>query len=135
MAIAMRYGTGGAIAQGGSSGGGGLTADALWTNPSPSSSFSAQSVPLSAGASGYKFLLFTYFFATTQMELQSALFPVGELTGGYDGRLVTNGGTVNRTGARPFTLASDTSVTFASASWNGGTSNTYCVPYKIYGIK
>lgn len=56
--VSMRYGgrrkQQSASSSGG--GGGGITYSRLWTNSSPSSSFAAQDVTLSAAASGYDFI-------------------------------------------------------------------------------
>lgn len=135
MAIAMRYGTAGDIAKGGGSGGGGMTADALWTNSAPTSSFGSQSVPLSAGASNYKFLGVYYLFSTSNPVRTTSLVPVADLQNGAEGMCIVVAWGVNRTGVRRFSLASDTSVSFTTCGYNGGTDNTYAVPVAIYGIK
>lgn len=135
--ISMKYG-GGEYQRNGSAGGGGggLTLDELWSNNSPTSSFAAQTVQLSAPVTNYKLLMITYYFATSQTELQTVIFPVGPLySGGETGRILTNGATTNRTGGRTFTVPSANSVAFGGASWNTGTANGYCVPVAIYGIR
>ena len=57
--VSMRYGgkrKKKAVASSGGGGGGGISYTRLWTNGSPSSSFAAQDVTLSAAASGYGFI-------------------------------------------------------------------------------
>lgn len=103
----------------------------LWTNDSPGSSFAAQTVTLRVAASGFDFLLFEYYYSNTGQQLQSQLVSAN-YTGTIGLRIVQAGS--NRTGGRNCTV-SGTTVTFEAASYNGGTNNNYCIPYRIIGIK
>lgn len=128
MAIAMRYGSG--SRSGGSSGGGGITMTLLWTNPSPTASFAAQTVALDL--SGYDAILFSYHnFATSNSaySLENAFCIKGDTT--YAG---INARDNNRDGGRLITV-SDSGVDIGAMIYNGGTNNGYGIPYKIYGIK
>lgn len=132
MAIAMRYGTPGESSGGaGGSSGGGYSRDLLWTNPSPTTNFGAQSI--SVGLSDYSWFAVEIQFQTTQTDnpaLQE--FRVDEVRKLIN--LASN--TSNRTGGRHVTWsASAKTLTFDGASYNGASNNSYCIPLRIYGIK
>lgn len=134
MAIKMKYGAEGEISKGGG-GGGGLKLTALWTNPNPTSSFAAQTVPLSSGASEFTFLAVEHIFSASDPGHALSIFPVASLKDGNECAMYIGAWGTNRTGARRYTLPSETSVTFTATGYNGSTNNGYCIPQKIYGIK
>lgn len=129
MSVVMEYGS--------SSGGrrNSLAVDSLWLNPNPGNSFGGQTVTLEHGASGYKLIMVEYIFSTGTQDHNTRTFPVKVLQTGAACTLQINAGSSNRTGAREFTLASDNTVTFGAASYNGSTANGYAVPYQIFGIR
>lgn len=129
MAIAMRYGTGGDIAKGGGSGGG-MTMDVLWTNSAPTSSFAAQTIPVSLA--GYKLCVITFHnFATSdaQYGLLAQVCMIGETN-----YLQFTSATNNRNGRRLADVQT-TGVEFKACVYNDGTNNAYGIPYQIIGIK
>ena len=129
--IIMQYGSG--TNQKGE--GGGVVLESLWTNSSPSSSFSGQTVTLSKAVSEYTLLLFVYIFSTGKQDYNTRTYPVATLEEGVDCTLQINAGSSNRTGARNFSLASETTVTFGGASYNGASNNGYVIPTQIFGIR
>lgn len=134
MPVAMKYGGAGSGAK--ASKGGGGSKSLLWSNGSPTSSFSAKTVTLSDSIENYDFLLFEYLFGTSVLRYYSVLV----LASGFPSNsinidLAFNSGAANRTGSREATIASTTTVTFGSGSYNAATNNAYGIPTAIYGIK
>ena len=103
----------------------------LWENASPTSTFAAQTQTMSDSAANYDFLLFEFYYSTTGLNLQTQLVGA-DYTGTVALRIQQAG--ANRTGGRNCTV-SGTSVEFEAASFNGSTSNTSCIPYRIIGIR
>lgn len=126
-------------------GGGGGSMDTLWTNTSPSSSFSAKEININdhdVGADVYDFLLIDYIFSTSAQDHSTLLVAVSDLAvTGREYSLRINAASYNRTGARNFRFVySGTTINyaklyFAGASYNTSSNNGYVIPYKIYGIK
>ena len=105
------------------------TFDLLWTNSSPSSNFSAQTVPLSL--SSYDAVLIVFLSNTTDLDRQSSMIV---MKNGYQHILCTMylSGTNYRT---RFATASDNGVAFQGGYNNTSSGNGNSIPYKIYGIK
>lgn len=126
-------------------GGGGGSMDELWTNSSPSSSFSAKEININdhdVGADVYDFLLIDYIFSTSAQDHSTLLVAVSDLAvTGREYSLRINAASYNRTGARNFRFVySGTTINyaklyFAGASYNASSNNGYVIPYKVYGIK
>lgn len=132
MAVAMRYGTPGESSGGaGGSTGGGYSRDLLWTNPSPTTNFSAKTI--SVDLSDYSWFAVEIQFQTSQ-NVNPALqeFRVDEV----QKLLVLTSTSNNRTGGRHITWnATAKTLTFDGATYNGASNNSYCIPLRIYGIK
>lgn len=111
----------------------GLTATDLWTNASPGSSFSAQTISLSAATNGFKLILIVYRFDSSG-GMWSTLIPYAALYS-YGCTLNVNASSYNRVGARAVSQSSYSQMTFASASYNAATANGYVIPYKVIGLK
>lgn len=131
MPIAMRYGSNDYTRSGGASGGGGgITMSLLWTNPSPTSSFAAQTV--SVDLSGYDAYGVLVLFGTSNPNIVP--MQVLPCDSARDGVLSVVARSNNNNGGRLVTF-SPTGLTFTACTYNGSSSNAYCIPYKIYGIK
>ena len=113
----------------------GIVLESLWTNDSPSNSFSGQTVTLSKSVSEFTLILFVYVFSTGTQNYNTRLYPTATLEEGVTCDLQINAGSSNRTGARNVTLASENTVTFGAASYNGSTANGYVIPTQIFGIR
>ena len=136
--VSMRYGSKGGTTGGGTSEGGGgstVTITELWTNPSPTASFSSQTVAVSLA--GYDYIGIIAKFSTGNASVTSMqVYPLSLLLNdSMAGRIHAAGGT-GQSGVRTFTVSSDLSgVAFAAGTMGSGTANGYILPYKIYGIK
>lgn len=109
----------------------------LWENPSPTSSFAAQTVTV-GDMSGFDCILIEYIFSTGSPDLNARTYPVAYLLAHptVSGTLQINAAGYNRCGARSFELTSATTVHFSAAGYNGtATNNGYAVPQRIHGIK
>lgn len=108
----------------------------LWSNPNPASSFGAQTVTLADPLSNYDLIRVAVILSTSTQTLDEHEFLIENLlTDGYTAAIRICGATTNRTGARTFTVPSASTVTFASAAYNGETNNAYAIPVAIYGVK
>ena len=114
----------------------------LWTNSSPSSSFSNQTLQ-NISLSGYSFLMCEYAYTTGTTTLQSTIVENGNsarLTGFHIGSV--SGGNANAfmairymspdisAGTIEFGSCTRSTITSGAAS----VDNAYCIPLKIYGI-
>ena len=92
----------------------------LWTNPSPSASFSSQTISLN---------LNTYKLVFIGTDRNPPILPINSNTYyinyEYSGRQI-----VERS-----TQAKTSGVVFGNATFDGSTSNGYLIPKHIYGIK
>lgn len=133
MAVAMRYGSNEYSRSGGTGGGGsggGITMSLLWTNPSPASSFAAQTVSLDL--SGYDaVVIFCRDFATS--DSQSAIGSTWVLKG-TTGSCIMASRASSSTGKRMATV-SNTGIDFTYNGYNGNSDNARNVPLYIYGVR
>ena len=110
----------------------------LWTNSSPTSSFSAQSVTLSKAVQNFEYLEIYYRFSTSDSTTVRDIFLVEDLdTSSITRRIIGMRRTSGETRVRPIQLTSSTTIQF-SASYqtttsSQSTSNTYIIPTKIVG--
>ena len=135
MAIAMRYGSGDYSRSGGASGGGsgGITMTLLWTNPSPTASFAAQTISLDL--SEYDAVVIgVHNFASSDNQYGLIYQFCIKAVSGVDNMLQIVSASNNRNGLRRANVV-DTGVWFSACTYNGGTNNGYCIPYQIIGIK
>ena len=102
--------------------------DLLWTNSSPTASFSSQTVSLDL--SKYRLVMISYCYSYNSEYYQTMIQPVDGLT--Y--RCTTGNSTNNNNGVRAGT-ATATGVVFTAGAYNGASNNQYVIPYKIYGIR
>lgn len=107
------------------SSGGGI--ELLWTNPSPSANFNAQTISLDL--SSYQAVMVVPKFAPSSGSMRK---PVVCLKGMTTSCFEPNGGTNYLT--RNVTV-SGTGVEFAQGNYNGSANNGYWIPVYIYGIK
>lgn len=127
MPIAMRYGTPG---EGGGYGGGssgGVQVDLLWTNPNPSSNFSAQTVVIDL--SDYDAVRITFI---SNMNSPVAYTQDADIDS-YTHNLFAVSAAPARQ-SRQFTLSS-TGIVFSNGATGSTSGSQYGVPIKIYGIK
>lgn len=111
----------------------GFKMELLWTNPSPTSSFSAQDV--SVDLTDYNWFAILYRFGIssgTQDDQPLAVFHTDEQTK----RLPITASGNNRTGGRTLLYSfTGKEISFRAASYNGAESNSNAIPVEIYGIK
>lgn len=111
----------------------GIQMDLLWTNSSLSSSFGAQTITIS-DYSGYKFLIFElhYFTSTSGHDLKTDIVPV-QIGDNFwlGGTRATSSDTIQRM----VTLTSATQITFDQGRAGTNISNSFAIPYIIYGVK
>ena len=124
---------------------GGLTKETLWTNSSPSSSFSAQTVNLNSGKyiSNYTYIEITFRISTSSSTEFSVLMSRSEFsgsagTGNNNYRLA--GACTGGTGvahSRGAWYNSNTAVSIGAGinDTSGGTNNAILIPVKISGLK
>lgn len=106
------------------------TRKSLWTNQSPTSSFSAQTVlSNNADLAECDAVEIYYRHSTTDDRIYCLKAEVGTKT-----PLTVQGLEYNRTGGRLATVNSN-GITFGAASYNTNSNNTYAIPTKIVGIK
>ena len=105
-----------------------FTCTLLWTNSNVGSSFAAQTVYLSQSAANFKLLLISVRHSTGTANYQMCIVNPD----GNDGKISNAGYSDN--GVRTVTV-SGTSVAFTVAQHgSSSTANTYCIPYKIWGL-
>ena len=111
---------------------GGMKIDLLWTNPSPTASFAAQTVSLDLSeyeiigvylllSPSYKHLSIMNLFTTDGLGVADDAFAIC----GNDGTYVQ----------RKITSISPNGITFDSGYNGSSANNQYAIPYKIFGIK
>lgn len=116
--------------------------DLLWTNPSPTAKFPAQSVTLKENTYDYYLIIYKFYYNGTsgsfppsiaQFSRKSCTMMGLGATGGTSGdRVIVN---------RGVTMTSHTQFDFKDSVINSGsqttvtTSDNYMVPLEIYGIK
>lgn len=133
MPIAMRYGSG-------NYGGNrniGIQMSLLWTNPNPSSSFSAQTVSLDL--SRYDAVMVVHRYGTSTSRLNSVIVPVGDTgmcfhAGNFSaatGYVMTRAFGTTTTGI-DFNTSYRRALNSTSAASSSG---DYCYPIYIFGIK
>lgn len=124
--IKMRYGSqlGGPPA--------GIKVDLLWTNPSPSASFAAQTVPIS-DLSVYDFVVVMATTGTTDVNAESFFAQVDDGVS-YNIFLRNYNTSTQYNYLRRFTVDSS-GVTFAGGLRDTTANDNYAIPRKIFGIR
>jgi hypothetical protein len=112
-----------------------LTMTLLWTNSSPTSSFTPQTI--SVDLSGYNYAMLD-FRATTNSETQVTkyfLIPIGSmLLAGASTAYTTSPIGWSKTYVR-CALATSTGVEFSYGFYQSASNNAYAIPLHIYGVK
>ena len=99
----------------------------LWSNPSPSSTFAAQSIVLSDAVENYTYLIIECGRATTNLSKIAGIFVVGHTSKQY---LVNDEHWYRYT-----TGIIGTNVTFGDSYDDSGSDNNRIVPTCVYGVK
>ena len=126
MAVAMQYGSNEYTRSGGASGGGGISMTLLWTNPAPTSNFSAQTVSLDL--SGYDAVcIITKTTATSDYRYWQF---------GLVGHSISmmNKSSTSATLAGRAAEVTTSGITFSNGYNNATAGAANCVPWYIYGI-
>lgn len=127
----------------GGGGGGKVVETVLWTNPSPSSNFSAQTVTLSDSISNYDYIKFVYGLSTSIAGGNSVVIPVSDFKQAVYPQVnnmpIYELGAYNTTTTvvRGVMYASDTTVRFSPANniAQTGSADNRAIPTAIIGIK
>lgn len=130
MPIAMRYGSNDYTRSGGASGGGsggGITMSLLWTNPSPTSNFAAQTVSLDL--SGFDAVMVVMKLKKDLIYVSWNFGFIGDtaimsIKGNATGTMYGRTAEINAQG-----------IVFGTGYSASTSSNEYGIPAKIYGIK
>lgn len=116
----------------------GMAGVVLWSNPSPKSSFSSQTITLSSGISNFDYLMLEYEAYVPGNDIYNCLQyyyfkPIINgsascLSGGWDSgtRYIQS---------RSFKVVSETQIEFADGYQEGEVNNRMDVPMRILGIK
>ena len=125
-------------------GGGKYTETSLWTNPSPTSGFTSQTVTLSESMDNYKYLKIKYAFSTSlyaDANCNEIVIPVADfkksLSAANGNALIVVGGSSTTTLYTRFVFyPSDTGVQFGHSVQfqTSTTNNNTCIPLEILGL-
>ena len=127
MTVSMRYGSDG---NAGGRGGNSSILTLLWSNPSPTSSFAAQTININLNAYSW-FAVRVRFSSTTPREMPLFFFPVDEI-GKY---IYTVAGDTNRVGTRSITYDMENmALAISGGYYNGAANNSSVIPLEIYGV-
>lgn len=113
---------------------GGMKVDLLWTNSSPTSSFSAQTVGIDFN--GYDFLFCDYLLAASVGTgiLYSALHKVYDVDEQYY-EAFWHTSVANKYGRNVTVKGEKTSLVYTTGYENNSASTNALIPYHVYGIK
>lgn len=118
-----------------------LKATTLWTNPSPSSSFSAQAVTLSESMYNFDFIKIYFRYSTSDNSEWSVLYTPGGIVGETVaiGARKYNSSSINDMRYRAASGTTNSSISFTNSvqhtSSSQTTSGAYIIPTYVYGIK
>ncbi len=112
--------------------------ETLWTNSSPTSSFSAQAVTLSKMVDYFEYIDIYYRFSTSNSTEVHDTFDVAELdNSSVTRRIIGMRSTSGETRVRPIQLTSSTTIQFSACyqttTSSQSTSTAYIIPTKIVG--
>ena len=127
MPVSMRYGSDG---NAGGRGGNSSLFTLLWSNPSPTSSFAAQTININLNAYGW-FAVRVKFSTSTPRDLPLFIFPVDET-----GKTIFSvAGDTNRVGSRSITYdMANMTLAISGGYYNGSANNNSVIPLEIYGV-
>lgn len=108
--------------------------DLLWTNASPNSGFSAQTVALDLGDYRWVYIVIKPYYENNEVY-NTLTYNLCSVPG-----LCPCEGTYDKTQVSRTGIVSSTGINFnSSGKWHqagqDGTSDNFCIPYQIYGIK
>jgi len=111
----------------------------LWSNNSPSSDFSAQSISIPT-MNDYSMLLVILNWASySQMAINSVLISKGQSASQFNVMNYDNNGGIIFSATRNVTISNNqiniTDSTLYVGVTKGSTRNDICIPVRIYGIK
>lgn len=116
-----------------------LKENVLWTNPSPSESFSAQNVTLSDAISNYDYIKIVFKRGYNVDDVSSTLMPVSDYkntaneSGKFSGYI---GSRVSYTQYRRYYYVDDTTLAFfTNVNGQGTNYDSYSIPLYVIGIK
>lgn len=118
-----------------------LKATTLWTNSSPSSSFSAQAVTLSNSMYSYDYIRVYFRYSTSIAEERLVMYSIYSILGEMValGARKYDASSVNDMRYRAMSGTSATSISFTNSvqhtSSSQTTSGAYIIPTKIEGLK
>lgn len=116
------------------SNGGTFSETLLWSNPSPTVSYSSGTVNLSDNVTNYDYIKVTFRSSTTKSLTRSLIFEqkdwINTRSSTGDGTSMNPACAMSASGNRNFYWASNTSITFGTCTTTKG-----CIPYAIYGLK
>ena len=120
-------------------GGGKYTETSLWTNQSPTNSFSTQTVTLSQGMSNYKYLKIVHRISAGNATENTTIYPVDDLKRTGNGTYVPLDGLLSKADAtysRSLYYVSDTSITFSTSYKvsNATANDNTNIPLEILGL-
>lgn len=124
-------------------GGGSLQETTLWTNPSPSSNFEAQTITLSDDIDNYDFIKIKYRIKTSGSVYSSIILTTADLKNNIDSNdnpLLFAGGRESSSvmWARKIVYVSDTQLSFTTAyrvNASGTDAISLMVPIEVKGLK
>lgn len=103
----------------------------LWSNDDPSSNFAGQAIAIDLD--GFAYFAIDVAFSSSYPNSQGLRFYV---TDEETKNLTIQAQNQNRTGGRDVTYsATNKTLTFAGAYYNGASSNAYAIPLAIYGVR
>lgn len=101
----------------------------LWTNPSPTATFTAKTILNNGILNKYYKVGIQYYFSSNRYEAYT------EVDKGQIGYMQIVSTTSNRTGGRTANF-SDNGIAFGAGMYNGSeTANGYVIPYRVYGFR
>ena len=116
---------------------GGFSPTLLWTNPSPSNSFSAQVISTITGLTNHTWFMVKYRNFAVNDAQYGMLYAICSASSTTYDMLEFESATNNRNGYRKIridTRSGYEEVTFTACTYNDSTNNNYAVPIEIYGL-
>ncbi len=107
----------------------------LWTNPSPTSAFSAQTLNLNLNNYNAILILSTYSTSYSTLIFENIVFLVPEIKDGTIQTRIHGWGRDNNYNLTRYYTITNTSIAIDGGAYNGSNNTSYMIPWKIYGIK
>ena len=116
---------------------GGFSPTLLWTNQSPSNSFSAQVISTITGLTNHTWFMVKYRNFAVNDSQYGMLYAICSASSTTYDMLEFESATNNRNGYRKVRIDNRSGyeeVTFTACTYNDSTNNNYAVPIEIYGL-